>query len=147
VIIGFSGFIPPRVFSRQALTSVRSGEIFRYSEKRKPGRNEILKIPPILKILILTKTRNQARIPFSPAIPAKAGIRKSANDLDARNQAPRANAVLRAGTPALPHPSPPPFPLYPPVIPAKAGIHKSSNDLDARNQTPSANAALRTRAH
>ena len=34
---------------------MRLGEIPGYSEKRKPGESEILKIPQILKILILTK--------------------------------------------------------------------------------------------
>ena len=35
------------------------GGISSYGEKRRLGESEILKIPPILKILILTKTRNR----------------------------------------------------------------------------------------
>ena len=58
--MGFSGFFGRRVrvFKRQARVRIRLGGILGYSEKRKPGEIEILKIPPILKTLILTKTRD-----------------------------------------------------------------------------------------
>ena len=60
-----------RVFKRQALTRICIGGISGCGEKRRLGEIEILKIPRILKILILTKTmgwrnksitRNQARL-------------------------------------------------------------------------------------
>ena len=57
-IIGFSGFYQ-LIFDWQALIHIRIGDISGYGEKRKPARNEILKIPPILKIPILTNTRNR----------------------------------------------------------------------------------------
>ena len=53
-IIGFSGFFR-RVFDRQALIRISLGGISDYGEKREMGETEILKIPPILQILILTK--------------------------------------------------------------------------------------------
>ena len=61
-IIGFSGFFR-RVFDRQALVRIRFGEISRCGEKRMQGETKILKIPPILKILILTKTRGHPIVP------------------------------------------------------------------------------------
>ena len=60
---GIFRIIPARVFDRQALIRIRIGGIFCYGEKRGVGEIEILKIPLILKILILTKTRNQAPLP------------------------------------------------------------------------------------
>ena len=45
------------------LIHIRIGGIFCYGEKRRLGEIEILKIPLILKILILTKTRSQAPLP------------------------------------------------------------------------------------
>ena len=41
-IIGFSGFVRPRVFDWQALIRFRLGVIFGYGEKIKPGESEIL---------------------------------------------------------------------------------------------------------
>ena len=58
-IIGFSGFYP-LVFGGQALIRIRFGWVFGCGEKRERSESEILKIPPILKILILTKARSLA---------------------------------------------------------------------------------------
>ena len=52
-IIGFSGFYR-LVFDWQALIRIRLGAISGYGENRNLDESEILKIPPILKILILT---------------------------------------------------------------------------------------------
>ena len=54
--MGFSGFYGRRVrvFKCHARVHIRLGGILGYGEKRKPGEIEIL------KILILTKTRNRA---------------------------------------------------------------------------------------
>ena len=49
------------VFVWQALVYIPRGGIFGYGEKRDFGRSEILKIPQILKILILTKPRGRPR--------------------------------------------------------------------------------------
>ena len=43
----------------KALVLIRLGGISRYGENRMSGEIEILKIPPILKILILTNTRSR----------------------------------------------------------------------------------------
>ena len=59
-IIGFSG-LDWLVFGWQALIRIGLGWIFGYGEKRRLCESEILKIPPILKILILTKTRGLPR--------------------------------------------------------------------------------------
>ena len=47
-IIGFSGFSPARVFYRKALVRISDWRDFRLWRKARVGRNEILKIPPIL---------------------------------------------------------------------------------------------------
>ena len=59
--MGFSGFYR-RGFERQALIPVPFGEIPDYAPKRKPGESEILKIPQIPQILILTKPRPSATL-------------------------------------------------------------------------------------
>ena len=53
--MGFSGFPLTRVFAGQALIPTPFDRNFGYCEKPNPGEIEILKIPPILQILILTK--------------------------------------------------------------------------------------------
>ena len=69
--------LPARVFDG------RNSPLWR---KARAGRIEILKIPPILKILILTKTRGRPRRPLANSQPAKA-TRLSARTLPPRSAA------------------------------------------------------------
>ena len=92
-------------------------------------------------------------LPFSPVIPAKAGIQRIPAKLATRNQvqiptsgsllpswekarmrvSPRASAALRAGRPRS-HAAKPTPPHVSPVIPAKAGIQTLATKPAARNQ-------------
>ena len=63
-IMGFSGF-RRLVFDRQALIRIRP------MRKAQDGRNEIMKIPPILKILILAEARGWRTKPSRPKSSAR----------------------------------------------------------------------------